>query len=100
LVALALDLPVFLMDFVAIVPTVPGLAIGSIFSVITGAINLIGLNFALLMTLKAGIDLFDTFGFITEPVLGIMAVVLSLIGQLLTPKVILNLVEVAFDLLS
>jgi hypothetical protein len=100
LVALALDVPVFLVDFVAIVPTVPGLAIGSIFSVITGFINLVGLNLALLMTLKAGIDLFDTFGFITEPVLGIMAVVLSLIGQLLTPKVILNLVEVAFDLLS
>jgi hypothetical protein len=52
LVALALDVPVFLVDFVAIVPTVPGLAIGSIFSVITGFINLVGLNLALLMTLK------------------------------------------------
>ena len=98
-IALILVLPIFIMDFVTLVPAVPGLAIGSLFSTVLGVANIIGLNLALLMTVKTSIDLFDTLGFITEPILGIMATILILIGQLLSPKAILNLIDVAFDLL-
>ena len=100
IVAVLLDIPVFIIDFVSLaVSGVIGSTLSVIPSMLIGGINLVGLNLALGMAIIAAIRSTATLAFIAEPLLGVIQPLSSLALQLVSPKAILNLIEVLLELL-
>ena len=99
-VAVLLDMPIFIIDFVSLaVNGVIGSALSVIPSILIGGVNLVGLNLALGMAVIAAIRSTTTLAFIAEPLLGVIQPLSSLALKLVSPKAILNLLEVLLELL-
>ncbi len=98
--ALCLDLPIFIIDSVSLlVQGAIGTLLSSAISVCILGINLAGLWLAFGMALIAMIRSISTLAFITEPLLGIAQPAASLCSELISPRAIINLIEVISELL-
>jgi len=95
-----LDLPIFIIDLVSLcVQGAIGTVLSSAISLCIGTVNFAGLWLAFGIALVAMIRSISTLAFITEPLLGIAQPIASLCSELLSPKVIINLIEVISELL-
>lgn len=98
--ALILVFPIFIVDSVSLlVQGAIGTVLSSVISVCIGAVNLAGLLLAFGIALIAMIRSISTLAFITEPLLGIAQPAASLCLELLSPKAVVNLIEVISELL-